>query len=150
MKQLFLSVALLASSIAFSQELKIDKVDDFTGSVVKKTKYYQIASDSYGALYVSLARVDDDNFIEFWTTSDLGCGGALGNYIILLYKDGSRKEFREDLLDISCEDRASSMYQVTLDDLQGATRVRIKQSEHYQDFQFDGVYTVLELFNAVQ
>ena len=150
MKQLFLSVALLASFSASSQDLKIDKVDDFTGSVVKKTKYYQIASDSYGALYVSLARVDDDNFIEFWTTSDLGCGGAVGNYIILLYKDGSRKEFREDLLDISCEDRPSSMYQITAEDIEGASRVRIKQSDHYQDFHFNGVYTVAELFNAVQ
>jgi hypothetical protein len=149
MKNFFFSVAMLCSAFSFGQELAVDRVDDFTGSIVRKTKYYKFGHTSYGAAHVAVARVDDDVFFEVWTTSDLGCGGAVGNYVTFLYGPGISKSFNEDLLDINCDNRASSMYLISDADVEGITKMRVKQSEHYQDFTFDGVYSLSELYDAV-
>ena len=98
-----------------------------------------------------MARVDDVVVLEMWTTNRMGCGGAVGNYTVLLKDDGSVVRLTDDIIDIECEERASSMYVVTNVDFANIKKIRFKQSDGYMDFDVAGrLYTLEELFNAVQ
>ena len=143
-------VAVALTTATYGQDLRVDEVDEFEGSRKKITKYYTIAKD--GAEYVGagIGRIDDLVFLDVWTSDDIGCGGAVGNYIILLYADGTSKKLDKDENKVKCEDRASSLYIVNDVNLKDVVKIRVRQSEAYNDYVIQGEYTLQDLLNAVQ
>ena len=153
MKKLILTTILaVIANISFSQELTIDKVDEFTGSTIKLTKYYKVGKRGSNVLYMSLRRVDDTYGIAFWSTLDQGCAGSTGNYTILLDSDNQTIKFDNDIADIDCADNGISVYVLTLEDADTfeIAKIRFAQSKSYDDFEYTGEYTLQQLIEAVK
>ena len=150
MKNAVTAILCLFATMATAQTLSLNETDPFTGEVKKRTKYEKIGAANGEYLYTAAIRVDNDYAIEFWSTHDQGCGGAVGNYTILLYPDGTTLELREDIAKIDCQDRASSFFLINPDEVKGVSKIRFRQSEGYVDYEVTGDYTLPELFQALQ
>ena len=150
MKKVLLVLGMVALTFGMNaQKLSIDRTDEFTGSVIKATKYYNLAKTSVGTLKAKVTRVDDSTFLRVYSTSDLGCSGARGNSIIFLNADGSKVELKDEA-DISCSDYASSMFVISNLDLSCWTKVRFEQSEYYTDGVAYGTYSLEQLIQATK
>jgi hypothetical protein len=152
MKQFLFSLLMAYASVGFSQSLTIDKVDDFTGNVTRKTEYYEIGSSTAGQLYCAAARLGDIVFIELWTSAKQGCAGAVDNYVHFLFEDGDTYRNDKDENKVTCEERASCYYVVTADDFAGepTKKIRFKMSDGYVDYDWSGSYSISSLIAAVQ
>jgi len=144
---LLMGLALTLSMNA--QQLRVDETDEFTGSVKKFTEYYNLAKTSVGQLRGSVLRVDEYTFLRIYSSADIGCSGAVGNYMTLLFSDGSNIKL-EDLADIDCGDGAESMYDLSKLDLSKLTKIRLRQSEYYTDGVVYGTYSLQQLVNLTK
>ena len=150
MKKVFLIIGMLALTISMSsQALRVNETDEFTGSSKKYTKFYNLAKSNVGLIKASVMSIDGYKFLSVYSTGDLGCSGANGNYIILLFSDGSRKELK-DLAAISCKDQAISLFDMTGLDVTGLEKVRFRQSEFYTDGIVYGTYSLNQMVNATK
>lgn len=152
MKQFLFFLLLCVANVTFSQSLTIDKVDDFTGDVTRKTEYYEIGRSSHGRLHCAAARIGDILLLELWTTADQGCGGAVDNYVHFLFEDGDSYRNDKDENKVNCDDRASCFYVITADNFAGETtkKIRFKMSNGYVDYDWSGSYSISSLIGAVQ
>lgn len=153
MKKLILTMGFAAlTAIGFGQELHMDKVDEFTGKSIKMTKSYKVGKRGSNTLYMSVRRVDDFHGIEFWSTSDQGCAGAVGNYVIFLNSAGESVKLDDDIVDIDCADNASSIYVLDTNQFSSfvISKIRFTQSDSYDDFEYSGEYTISQLIQSVQ
>lgn len=153
MKTYLLTLILSAMALtAFSQELIVNKVDEFDGKIVRKTKYYRVGKNSAGTLYAAAARVDDHIFLDMWTSAEQGCGGATGNYVIFLFEDGGTYRNDKDEAKIDCAEKASCYYIVDVANFEGhvTSKIRFRMSEGYIDYLWDGDYTIEELLKVLQ
>lgn len=150
MRHLWMCFAVALTTATYGQTLRVDEIDEFEGSEKKITKYYTVGREGSNFVGAGLGRIDDLVFLDIWTSDDLGCGGALGNYIILLYSDGTSKKLEKDENKVQCDDRASSLYIVNDVKLKDVVKIRVRQSEHFNDYVIEGEYTLEDLYNAVQ
>lgn len=153
MKKLFLTIGLAAiTAVGFSQELILDEIDEFTGNIVKATKHYRVGKTSTNSLYMAARRVNDSYGIEFWSTADQGCAGAIGNYVILLGANGEKLKLEKDISDVDCADNASSVYVFDVEQDGGLviSKIRFAQSDSFDDFEYVGEYTLAQILGAVQ
>jgi hypothetical protein len=145
MKNILLSLfALIVSASAFSQELWLNEVDDFTGDSKKATNSQVIGDNqeekSYAVISISYStlRVGDTWAFRLKPSSDLGCSGASGNYAMLKFSDGEVMQL-EDVAEIDCGDLAESTFILTAElqdriDAQDApVMIRLKQADYYTD-----------------
>lgn len=141
-----------AALMANGQELSVDRVDEFDGKVVKKTKYYRIGTNSAGNLYCGAARIDDIIFLDIWTYAEQGCGGADGNFVIFLFEDGTTYRNDKDEAKIDCKEKASCYYVVSPSDFEGQVteKIRFAMSDGYIDYLWDGEFSIAELIQALQ
>ena len=149
-KGIILISVVMASLTMTAQQLRVNQVDDFTGSTKKYTKFYNLAKTNVGYIKVSVMRVDDYIAIEVYSTSDLGCAGASGNYIMFLYEDGTSVKLDVDHRKINCKDNAPSLYLIKDLNTNGIAKIRLRQSEYYTDGVAYGSYSLSKLVNAVQ
>ena len=152
MKKLILIMLMAAlSSAAISQNLRVNEVDEFTGLTRKVTNFYEVAKN-VGKLSVSAYHIGDSYGIYCFSTSDLGCSGAIGNYIIFKFTDGTTLTLDDDIADIDCGDRAISIYELNPSSIEGKTieKIRVSMSEYYDDRTPMGQYTIQQLFDAVK
>jgi hypothetical protein len=150
-KFLFAFLGFLSFTFINAQELQTDKVDEFTGDVKKITKTYEFAK-GVSRVKGYVARIQDIHAIYMYSTLDMGCGGASGNYVIFLFEDGTNLKLDSDVADIDCADYATSIYVLDPKDFEGKVikKIRFAQSESYDDCEWSGPYTVNELLQAVQ
>jgi hypothetical protein len=150
----FIAIILMGgfSVLGYSQNLRVDKVDEFTGNVVKVTESVKAGTRGTNRLYISVRRVNDSYALELWSSIDQGCGGASGNYTILLSSDGRNIKYSSDILDVDCSDTASSLYVMNIEELKNfdVSKIRFAQSDTYDDFSYQCKYTFQELIKAVQ
>lgn len=150
MKKFFYALLTLISTTACSQSLRVDKVDDFTGEITRRTEYYTVGTNRAGKLKAAAVRIGDNIYLELFSAADQGCAGAVDNYVSFLFDDGTTYTNDMDVNKITCEDLASSYYVVSREDFTGAiTRIRFKQSEGYIDYEVDGDYTIQSLIALV-
>lgn len=157
MKRYFFTLLMAVSGVIcgtlFGQTLTIDKVDDFTGDVTRKTEYYEIGRSSNGKkLHCAAVRLGDIIFLDLWTNAEQGCGGAVDNYVHFLFEDGDSYRNDRDENKVSCEDYASCYYVVSMSDFAGetTTKIRFKMSDGYVDYDWSGSYSISSLIAAVQ
>lgn len=152
MKSTILCFLTCFCTAVFGQTLSIDKIDEFTGSITRKTEYYEIGKYSHYKLSCAAARVDDTVFLELWTTADQGCAGAVDNYVIFLFDNGETYRNDKDENRVNCDDRASCFYVVSAEDFMGLTtsRIRLKMSDGFIDYDWSGTYSIASLIAAVQ
>jgi len=150
----FIAIILMGgfSILSYSQNLRVEKVDEFTGNVIKVTESVKAGTRGNNKLYISVRRVNDSYALELWSTSDQGCGGAAGNYAILLSSDGENIKYSSDILDVDCSDTASSLYVINIEELKNfdVSKIRFAQSDTYDDFSYECEYTFQELIKAVE
>lgn len=143
--------ALVALATATNaQDLILNQVDEFTGEAKKKTKYYQVGAEGGHKLYASIIRVDDVVALDLWSDVNQGCGGAVGNYVYFKYDAATALKLGDDIADIDCAERASSLFLIESSQVKGVTAIRLRQSEGYWDFNVSGDYSLEDLYNAVQ
>lgn len=150
MKYTITMLAVMLAATLNAQLLRVDKVDEFTGSVTKITKPYTIATGA-STLRATWGRVGSTTFVGVTSSVDIGCAGALGNYLIFLFDDGTTLRL-EDMADIDCGDAASGLFVFDAQQLEGKTiqKVRLKHSELYVDCVWKSKYTLGEYLQVVQ
>ena len=152
-KVILVLLALIAVNVSNAQQLRIDEVDDFTGDVKKFSNYYNVAKTEVGLIKVSTVRINSSYFMKVISTFDLGCSGVTGNYIIVMFADGTRVEIRKDHSDIDCSKGSASLFVVKDGSplfTKEITKIRFKQSEYYTDGVTAGTYSLAQLFTAVK
>jgi len=150
MKYTITMLAVMLAATLNAQELSVDKVDEFTGSVTKITKPYTIATGT-STLRATWGRVGSTTFVGVSSSVDIGCAGALGNYMVLLFDDGTTLRL-EDMADIDCGEAPSGLFVINAQQLEGKTidKVRLKFSEVYVDCVWECKYTLAEFLQVVQ
>ena len=153
-KVLSTTVLLLVLSLSVNgQKLWKNEVDEFTGNVKKFTNYYNAAKTDVGLIKASVARVDDFIALKLKSTSDIGCSGASGNYVIFKFTDGTSYRMDNDRADIDCSDDSVSMYIIKKDNPlnhKTVSKIRLRMSEYYTDGPVYGTYSINQLLNAVK
>jgi hypothetical protein len=150
---LTLTAMIIVTLSVDAQKLRKNEVDDFTGYVKKYTNYYNAAKTDVGLLKASVLRIDDFVALKINSTSDLGCSGASGNYIIFKFTDGTSYRMDADKADIDCADDATSMYIIKKDNPLNhkvLSKIRLRMSEYYTDGVVYGTYTIKQLLDAVK
>lgn len=133
MKNLFAIILAFIAIESTSQELWKNETDDFTGEVKKITESYAVA-EGVSKLSIQVGRVNESYFFFATPSIDLGCSGAVGNYIIIKFTDGSTLKL-EDKAKIDCDDDSSSLFVFTPSDFEGKSieKFRLQHSEYYDD-----------------
>ena len=155
MKKTLLSLSLICAA-AFglnAQDLSTNEVDDFTGDVKKFTKYYNIGKSDVGLIKASIARLGNTYFLKVKSTTDLGCSGAAGNYIIFKFTDGTILKLDDDVSDIECADGSPSFYIIKAEGVLASKTIqmiRFRQSQYYTDATTYGTYSFVQLLDAVK
>jgi hypothetical protein len=158
---LLLFVVTLTFSTAMSQELLIDRVDDFTGEITKITAPFEIGEsvqkhDAGNVIDILVVRISETYGLYVNTTSDIGCSGANGNTIVFKFKDGTLLTLNDEA-SIDCSISSSSVFELNsanLKKLESNTidMIRLSKSEGRIDVKvpLDNKYTVKELIAAVK
>jgi hypothetical protein len=140
----FLSMILFGSALtASSQELWLDEVDDFTGSVKKGTRSELIgnngkAGGSTISIFFKVVRIDQHRGFKLHASANIGCAGAQSNFCMLKFSDDTVIRL-EDEADIDCADDAKSTFVVTpelrlrIEAKDAPVMIRLQQSDHYTD-----------------
>jgi hypothetical protein len=153
MKQVVLFLFALVASVSHGQELSIDRKDEFTGEIVRKTEYYEIGDAiNHGKLYAAAVRIGDIVFLELFTTAEQGCVGGISNYVQFLFDDGKTLKNSEDQADIDCKDKASAYYVFNKTQFVGkrVRKIRYAMTEGYVDYEWNGDFQIVDLLGAVQ
>jgi hypothetical protein len=150
-KFLFLLAALLVSTSVYSQELRVNEVDEFTKNSKKITKTYILAK-GITTIRGSVGHIGESYAIYTYSSLDLGCGGASSNYIIFLFEDGTSLKLDSDIAKIDCSDNPTSIY--IFDPLEFkdkvVTKIRFAQSKSYDDCTWSGEFTMQQLIDATK
>lgn len=158
---LLLFLFTLSFSTVSSQELLIDRVDDFTGELTKITAPFKIGEsiqkhDAGNVIDILVARIGETYGLYVNTTSNIGCAGANGNTIIFKFKDGTLLTLNDEG-NIDCSISASSIFELNsanLKRLESNTidMIRLSKSEGRIDVKvpLDNKYTIKELIAAVK
>ena len=152
-KVLLVLVAVLAFGTLSAQKMWKNEVDEFTGSTVKITNYYNIATTSVGLIKASIARIDSFFYLKLKSTSDLGCAGARDNYVTIIFTDGTKITLDDDKSDIKCADSSSSMFSLDKDSplfTKAVSKVRFRQSKYYTDGKTSGTYTLAQMLGVTK
>ncbi len=161
MKKLVLVlVMVLAFNLSNAQELFKNKVDEFTGSEIKISKWYEISRTKRFKLNVCTMRIKSEDgkiyhYLKGYVNlKDFGCGGANGNYMMILFKDGKSIKFDNDISDVDCGDYASSTYSLNESNMSDINSkeiktIRFNQGEGYMDLTSSGEYTLKQLFSIL-
>ena len=152
-KVLLVLVAVLAFGTMSAQKMWKNEVDDFTGSTIKITNYYNIARTNVGLIEASVVRIDSFFYLKLKSTADLGCAGALGNYAIIIFTDGTKIKLNDDIADIECADSPSSMFSLDASSpifTKAISKIRFKQSEFYTDGKTSGTYTLSQIIGVTK
>ena len=155
MRKLVLLLAVFALSFqSNAQKLWKNEVDEFTGDVKKFTNYYTIATTSVGQIKASAWRINDYYYLKLKSTADLGCAGALGNYVIIKFTDGTVLKLEKDISDIECADSSPSLFVITseLGNLinKKVEKIRFRQSQYYTDGNTSGTYSLSQIIKATK
>tara|TARA_R110000787_G_scaffold92754_2_gene194872 strand:+ start:2371 stop:2946 length:576 start_codon:yes stop_codon:yes gene_type:complete len=154
MKKILFLLAMLTFTFGLNaQDLSTNEVDDFTGDVKKFTKYYNIGKSDVGLIKASIARLSNTYFLKVKSTTDLGCSGATGNYIIFKFTDGTILKLDDDVSDIECADGSPSFYIIKAEGVLASKTIqmiRFRQSKYYTDATTYGTYSFVQLLDAVK
>jgi hypothetical protein len=153
MKHFFAVIFAFTALQASSQKLYKNEVDEFTGAATVITERYVVAK-GIGNLSIQVGRLNDSYFMWVYSSKDLGCSGASGNYIILKFTDGSTVKLT-DHSDIDCADFSSSLFIFNLSDFDGkfVQKIRLKRSKFYDDFEWTDKwceYTFTDFLTAIK
>lgn len=128
-------------------KIEENKKDDFTGNTHVMTKPITFGNSVDNAkaridFWISKVTLKDEktkHVIVLMPSSNLGCSGAKGNYVIFKFINDEVLRIENDLSKIDCSGGYSSMYEI--DDsnydllLHNEIKaIRLKQSESYQDY----------------
>lgn len=153
MKKVLLLGAVALSLQLNAQKLWKNEVDDFTGDVKKFTKHYIIATTNVGQIKASAIRINDHYYLSLKSTSDIGCSGARGNYVIIKFTDGTTLKLDKDLADIECADSSPSLFNILPNgDLANKEieKIRFRQSKYYTDGNTAGTYSLSEIISVTK
>ena len=152
MNKLFTLLLLCLVVTVNAQELRVDKIDSFTGDTIRITKDYVIGKSGTGRLSVSLIRSNSLYAMSIGTTAKQGCAGAVGNYVIFMNDKGEKLLLDNDAADIDCGDFAESFYAFKLEDFENfnPTSIRFSQSKGYMDYVVQGTYTFSQILNSLK
>ena len=145
MKKMVLTAVFATASLFANAQVEWDvtsQKDDFNGWTRYSTntvkKVFVDSESKYYNASVSFVHFsgDEDVYVRVTPAYDGGCAGSRSNYMMLLVEDGSPIKLEEDLADIDCSDGSTSLYRVSLDQVQGKviTKVRFAQTDGYVDF----------------
>jgi hypothetical protein len=150
-KFLFLLAALLVSKSVYSQELRVNEVDEFTKSSKKITKTYILAK-GHTTIRGYVGHIGQAYAIYTYSSLDLGCGGSNSNYIIFLFEDGTSLKLEKDIAKIDCSTTASSIYIFDPAEFQGkvVTKIRFARSQTYDDCAWSGEFSMQQLIDATK
>ena len=152
-KLVLVLVAVLAFNSSNAQTLRVNEVDDFTGSTKKITKYYNIASGKGYLLKASVIKLNEIYALFVKSNAELGCAGAVDNYIIFKFVDGSTLKLK-DVSEIDCKDDSNSTFLLEDNDLSKFNtpieKIRFSRSKLYLDTETTGTYSLSELIKVVK
>ena len=152
MKNIITLLVLLITLSSFSQQLRLNEVDEFTGKTKKISKFYFAGPQ----LKTAFGRINSTVFLQVKQTNeniDLGCAGAHDGYVIILFIDGTSIKLM-DKADIDCRDNSASVFYVT-DELKmellrnTVKKIRFFQGDFYQDYTPYGTYSLRQQINTV-
>ena len=152
----FLFFALLLTLAASGQKLQTDEVDEFTGSVVKRTEVVRFYSTFNEAAGLTVSRVDSSFYLSVSYNPFFGCVGAIDNYIIFLFEDGTNYNLDKDLSDLKCAGYGHSLYAINPDAFNGkkVNKVRIRMGDSTIDREWNNKgkvkYTLEQLIEATR
>jgi hypothetical protein len=119
--------------------------DSFTGNKITKSEGASIGMDNSRkyVIHVTLRKVEskDEHLYYLFVRSslDLGCAGAIDNYIIIKFGDGETTTLNQDISKVNCSGIRISTYR--LDDKQvkllaenQINGIRFAQSKSYADY----------------
>ena len=141
---------------SYSQELKTDEVDEFTGSVIKRTESIAFHRTFSETGVLSVSRIDSSFFISILLNPKIGCSGSVDNYVIFLFEDGTKYQLEKDISEVECSGFPSSFYEIDPDAFKGKTiqKIRIRMSDGLIDREWDekgkAKYTVEQLIEATR
>jgi hypothetical protein len=151
MKHLLTLIFLLnLAFVGTGQQLWMNETDEFTGEVKKATESYKVGV-GISSLYFMFGRIGETYFFYANSDSDLGCAGALGNYIILKFSDGSTLKL-EDISDVDCKKGAKSTFIFNPSDFKGKEieKVRFKQSKFFDDYTWNSQFLLVDFINSIR
>jgi hypothetical protein len=155
MKNLLLIAAILFLSTTFAQELRVNEVDDFTGSSKMITKNYAVGNSGLGKLFSYTVKVKDSYGIGFYTNDlDLGCSGTSKSYVTFLFTDKTTLRLSQDIYDIDCSSGAESMFALVESELETLktkqiSKIRFSQSKYFADFDYQVTYSIKQLLEVL-
>lgn len=135
---------------AKGQKLWMNEVDEFTGVSKKATESYKVGV-GVDDLYFMFGRIGETYFFYANSDSDLGCSGAVGNYIMLKFTDGSTLKL-EDIADIDCKKGSKSTFVFKPSDFEGKEieKIRFKQSKFFDDCTWKSQFLLVDFINAIK
>jgi hypothetical protein len=149
MKKVLLVLAMVALTFSMNaQLLSQNEVDDFTGDVIKRTKFYNIATTNVGTVKAKAIRINNSYYLSVYSTADLGCAGARDNYLIFIFADGTKIKLDNDLYDIDCSDSATSLFRLEKNSplfTKAIDKIRFRQSKYYTDGTTSGTYSLAQI-----
>ena len=150
-KIIFLFLVTILTNSVFSQELRVNTVDEFTKTSKKITKTYVLAK-GLTTIRGYVGRFDSSYALYAYPNLDLGCCGARGNYVIFLFEDGTSHKLDNDIAKIDCSSGSTSIYIIDPADFAGKviTKIRFAQSGSYDDCMWTGEYTLQQLIDATK
>jgi len=150
MKKVTTILIALISLTATAQDLDMNEVDEFTGASKKVTKEY-VCAEGVTKIAMRFGNIDGTHCIYTYPYKKLGCSGAVGNYLILKFTDGTTIKL-EDVSDIDCKDYATSIFIFQPELVKGKVieKIRFKQSEYYDDGEWISEFNLADFVNAVK
>tara|TARA_R110000822_G_C15051461_1_gene466469 strand:- start:88 stop:552 length:465 start_codon:yes stop_codon:yes gene_type:complete len=154
MKKVILTIAMVALTFGMNaQLLSQNEVDDFTGDVIKRTKFYNIATTNVGKVNAKAIRINNSYYLSVYSTADLGCAGASDNYLMFIFTDGTKIKLDNDLYDIDCSDSAPSLFRLKDNSPlfnKVIEKIRFNQSDYYTDGTTSGSYSLAQIIGATK
>jgi len=153
MKHILLFFTFLWAATAFGQKLELNEVDEFTGSINKRTKQIAFYAKMDGNGYIKVAKYNDSYRVYIAPNPKLGCAGVDDNNVIFLFEDGTTLKLENDLSPIDCGVFVFSKYQFNPNDFEGkvVSKIRVQMGNAYRDFEWRTKrFTFNELIKAVE
>ena len=151
MKRILLVFILLFGygSVYSQVYVKESSVDEFTGTKTIMTNMFTLTKGNMVKAVVG--NLDGMCVLSFATMTDLGCGGAKGNYIIFLFEDGSTINYGEDIAKIDCSVYSECRYILEPNDFVGkkVTKMRIRKTEKRHDYEWKEVQNMTDILQLV-
>tara|TARA_B110000879_G_C10850427_1_gene385160 strand:+ start:133 stop:597 length:465 start_codon:yes stop_codon:yes gene_type:complete len=154
MKTILIAITLMLGLTGFGQKVKmeVDKVDDMTGSTIKLTKSYKIASGFSRVWAVSLERQNDVKKIHIHINGYNGCSGTVDGKAIVKLQDGTNITLKETSK-VDCGTYKVFTYLLPDEVINGGQnidKIRIYTSSDYIEEVWAGKIPFTNLLNAVK